>query len=179
MHGYIRTRSGKLFCLDGQNTIDIADIASHLAAIRRYVGAIPYHYSVAQHSVLLYAYFRRNDYDPVVVAQALLHDAAEAYLADIPGPFKDQFPDYVRAEEAVTKTIFDALGVEYPPRPIVHIFDKQLGREEMYCLTDWPEGADMGITGPYGIVPWDESYAESQFLKAYSYAMKALKEKAA
>lgn len=62
---------------------DILDIAHHLSLINRFNGGTTYPYSVAQHSVVT-SYIVEDPYQ----REALLHDAAEAYLGDITRPIK-------------------------------------------------------------------------------------------
>lgn len=93
---WIQTHSGRqLDLIDPQpDMIDLVDITSGLANECRYAGQCRFFYSVAQHSVLA------SQIVPAEHAwEALLHDATEAYLKDIPKPVKLLLPDY-RALEA-------------------------------------------------------------------------------
>jgi hypothetical protein len=63
--------------------IDAVDIAASLSKQCRYLGHVPYFYSVAEHSVLV-----SRHVDPAVAREALMHDATEAYLGDIIRPLK-------------------------------------------------------------------------------------------
>lgn len=78
---YIQTLSGKHFnYLDiQQDDIVIEDIATALSHICRFAGHLPEFYSVGQHSVLT-SHLVPQEF----ALEALLHDAAEAYLQDIP-----------------------------------------------------------------------------------------------
>lgn len=80
---YIQTLSGKHFnYLDiQQDDIVIEDIATALSHICRFAGHLPEFYSVGQHSVLT-SHLVPQEF----ALEALLHDAAEAYLQDIPSP---------------------------------------------------------------------------------------------
>jgi hypothetical protein len=67
-------------CLD---SIDIEDIAHHLSGMPRYNAALPFEYTVAQHSLLV-AEILPDEHK----LWGLLHDATEAYLGDVVSPLK-------------------------------------------------------------------------------------------
>lgn len=87
---YIYTATGqKFFPFDPKpNTIDLTDIALGLVNKARFSGQTREFYSVAAHSVRVADVVKSWTVRPVVVLAALLHDAHEAYLADIPTPLK-------------------------------------------------------------------------------------------
>jgi 5'-deoxynucleotidase YfbR-like HD superfamily hydrolase len=69
--------------------IVIEDIAHALSSLCRYAGHTRELYSVAQHSVLVAEdVVRRNNFGAFLHWRALLHDAAEAYVCDLPSPLK-------------------------------------------------------------------------------------------
>src|SRR5665811_1025646 len=70
--------------------ISIEDIAHALTMQCRFGGHLPDFYSVAQHS-LNCSYLIDN---PKLKLTALLHDASEAYLLDIPRPIKNNLNNY-------------------------------------------------------------------------------------
>jgi hypothetical protein len=85
MKPYILTATGKKFWFDDPQPeqVCIEDIAWALSNLCRYTGHCRWFYSIAQHSVgasfIVPARF---------ALEALLHDAAEAYITDLNAPLK-------------------------------------------------------------------------------------------
>lgn len=96
--GFIETYTGKHFNL-AEPEFDITDIAHALSMNCRYNGHCRYFYSVAEHSVLVAKIMRLLKLgDPM---EGLLHDATEAYLSDVPAPFKQFLPDWSGIDHAL------------------------------------------------------------------------------
>ena len=80
--------------------IDPVDIAHALSLLCRYGGHVDRFYSVAEHCVLM---------SHAVPAEhalwALLHDATEAYVVDVPRPLKRELTDYAAIENGVMAAI--------------------------------------------------------------------------
>src|SRR5580704_106133 len=104
------TISGKqLFLLDPRpEDIDINDIAISLSNLCRFGGHVDYFWSVAAHSLLVAQLLPR----PLKLA-GLLHDAAEAYIVDIPRPLKLLLPQYMEIEHRIEAAIGAKFGVSF------------------------------------------------------------------
>ena len=87
--------------------IDLTDIAHALAQQVRYAGHTRTRISTAEHSVLV----SRLVPDRYAL-WGLLHDAAEAYLNDLPRRVKALLPDYLRLEAQVMDCIVARFGLE-------------------------------------------------------------------
>jgi len=92
--------------------VHIADIAGGLAHTCRFGGHCRSFYSVAQHS--LFVASELEDQGPRLELYGLLHDAAEAYLGDLPRPVKREFDAFEAAEARILDTVWSALDVESP-----------------------------------------------------------------
>lgn len=175
--GWMQTFTGHRFWpLDARpEEVYIADIAHGLANTCRFGGHSQQFYSVAQHSVLV------SRIVPVAIQfDALLHDAAEAYLGDVPRPLKHGpgFEGYRSAEAALEQVIADTYGTEYPQHPAIKEADNVLlwtekrdimPRLEYVADGEWAHGAEGGpeLALPGKIIPWDPALAEVWFLKRF------------
>jgi uncharacterized protein len=91
---YLQTVSGRWvnpFDPD-PDQLDAGDIARALANQCRFGGHSRVFYSVAQHSVIVSELVEQRGGDVEDVFAALMHDASEAYLGDMPHPIKHRSP---------------------------------------------------------------------------------------
>jgi len=88
--------------------ICIEDIAHSLSLICRYGGHCEQFYSVAEHSVLCSQYCNEKLRFP-----ALMHDASEAYIADICRPVKRSMPQYQEIERMLMTAIGEKFHIAY------------------------------------------------------------------
>jgi uncharacterized protein len=91
---YLQTVSGRWvnpFDPDPEQ-LDVGDIARALANQCRFGGHSRVFYSVAQHSVIVSELVEQRGGDVEDVFAALMHDATEAYLGDMPHPLKHRSP---------------------------------------------------------------------------------------
>lgn len=107
----IRTYTGKYVnVIDPRpETIDIIDIAHSLSMQVHFIGHLPFHYSIAQHSLVVSRICPRR-----YALEGLLHDASEAYLSDMSRPLKAYLPGYRDIESRMMKVISESLGFQYP-----------------------------------------------------------------
>ncbi len=94
--------------------IEIRDIAHALSLLCRGNGHVKHFYSVGLHSVNACREAAARGHSRKVQLACLLHDASEAYLADVPRPMKASMPEYRRAEEELLEKIF----AKYLPTPL-------------------------------------------------------------
>jgi uncharacterized protein len=88
--------------------LDPEDIARALGNLCRFGGHARSFYSVAQHSVIVSELVEQRGGDPEDVFAALMHDASEAYLGDMPHPIKHRSPlgtAFKAAEEHLEQAI--------------------------------------------------------------------------
>lgn len=94
--------------------LDPADIAHALSLLCRYGGHVDRFYSVAEHCLLM-----SQAVEPEHALAALLHDATEAYVVDVPRPLKRQLPGYREIEEQVWYAIAYRFGLDLElPAPV-------------------------------------------------------------
>lgn len=130
--GIIQTYSGEM--IDIQNpdpdTINIVDIAHALSMTCRFGGHTKNFYCVAQHS---YEVAQRTK--SKLQLTALLHDAPEAYLVDLPRPIKELLPEYKELERNLMQVIAEKYKIIYPfPEEIIDADNKQLLYEQKHYL---------------------------------------------
>jgi len=144
----------------------IEDIAHALACTNRFGGHVRKPYSVAQHCCLA-AKMAPSDLE----LQALMHDAHEAYVLDMPGPFKAGLPDYRAMEDRVQAVVRRAFGMPEVFDPRVKEVDLRLMVTEAkaFGLPWWDKYS--GIS-PYaeleGMEPWPWHKAKQRFLDRFA-----------
>lgn len=149
----------------------IEDIAHALALQCRFAGHCREPYSVAEHSVRAAEYVRGLGGDAEEVLAALLHDASEAYLVDVPRPVKPHLAGYKAAERAVQTVVNRWAGLRdcADRGSFVHRADEVLLATEARDLMARPP-ADWRLSNPpmaEMIVPWDWRTAEREFLARF------------
>lgn len=134
MSSAILTSTGKWFDVLNPDPalIDLQDIAGALSNLCRYGGHCDRFYSVAEHSILVSRLVReRTGENSVAGLWALLHDASEAYVVDIPRPVKRQIPQYIAIEDNIQKAVAKRFNLPWPMPDEVHQADHDLLAAEL------------------------------------------------
>ncbi|MEM0949571.1 MAG: phosphohydrolase [Pseudomonadota bacterium] len=162
---WMQLRSGSPFWPTEPRVQDIRieDIAHSLSQLCRYGGHTSEFYSVAQHSVLVARCV------PVEHRLwALLHDAPEAYVVDVPRPLKHQLQGYKEIENRVMVAVCERFGLPPEMPPIVKRIDDRITADEALrlmqpLLPGWqlPEPLNIEVT------PWSCSEAKERFLNMF------------
>ena len=107
--GEIMTCSYKMFdpLHPDVDLIDIEDIAHALSMLCRANGHFRTFYSVGQHSINCAREAKARGYSQKVQLACLLHDASEAYLADVTRPVKAELPRYKEIEGPLQDLIWN------------------------------------------------------------------------
>lgn len=187
--GFIQTRTGRRFHLLCPNPSDIRieDIAHALSNMCRFTGHTRKFYSVGEHSVRVcrrvmethpnddldgHPFPSYGDFDGNELAfAALMHDASEAYLADIARPFKHlpEFEWYRKIEDKLMKEIASAFCFQYPLHPAIKNADEVLlGTEARDLMAPVIDGWHFRYDHlPERIKPWSPRKAKREFLELF------------
>lgn len=174
---WIQTYTGrKFYTLDPRpEEVDIVDIAHALSMMCRYNGHCERFYSVAEHSVLIARHLPLK-----YKLWGLLHDASEAYIADINRPTKRFMPEYKSIERNIMLAVCDHFGLDRDEPFEVKCADNGILFDECaqnmktppndWALTDPP----LGVTLKY----WPPACAKHWFLTTYEDIITKMKEAA-
>lgn len=158
MVNWIQTVSGRKFEFAaplGRSAVreySLLDIGHALSNICRFGGHTKKFYSVAEHCVRV-AGLVPDQYR----LEALLHDAAEAYIGDITSPMKSQFPLLASVEDGIRREIFAFVGLPLELSAPVKHADLVMLHTEALGLLDNPLRDDWtrGLPGPVDV---DDSF---------------------
>ena len=145
----------------------IEDIAHALSLICRFGGHCREFYSVAQHSILVAGLVAMVE--PEFTLEALMHDAAEAYLGDFIRPIKRMVPELSLWEVRVMGAIRRGFGLkDHGAKTIKWADDCLLRSEHAQIINDgreWPTDRMDGLD--VVIIPMSPIAAESEFLRNF------------
>ena len=143
--------------------VRVEDIATSLAKQCRFAGHTCVPYSVAEHSYHC-SYLVPREH----ALQALLHDATEAYVVDVPRPLKRALGAvYERIEYANWLVICAALGVPVEMHPCVKDADNAmlLAEREQLMHVGGPAWSVPGTAADVAIHAWDWVQARGAWLR--------------
>ncbi len=163
---WIQTHSGGRFypLTPRASDVNLDDIAHALSNICRFNGQCSTFYSVAQHSVLV---------STIVCNRAaiwgLLHDAAEAYICDLPRPMKRApgMKAYNVAETNVLNVIAEALALpKEMPESVKRADIYALATEARDLMPNRDRSAWAWLPAPLTdiITPWSPKRSYREFL---------------
>lgn len=145
--------------------IDVRDIAHALSLNCRFNGHCRVFYSVAEHSVRVSRILPQE-----YAVWGLLHDAAEAYLTDLPRPVKKQMPRFSEVEDRLLAVIMEHFGQEPTMPPAVrHADEVLLATEGRDVMGPAPEPWLLeALPMEEKIVPVSAERAEQMFLERFA-----------
>jgi len=168
-NGWIQTLQGlKIYPADPKpEQIVIGDIAGALSKMCRYNGHCKLFYSVAEHCVLV-----ASKVSDTYKLEALMHDASEAYIADIARPVKPLLTNYGEIEDRLMRVIAAKYDFNWPLPSEVKDLDTAILRDEreqimtpmMVPPSAWGDTREgLGVEIKF----WEPCKAEYEFLTAF------------
>ncbi len=159
---WIQTALGRQFWpMDPRpEDVHLDDIAYALGMTCRFGGHCLRFYSVAEHSVHL-----ARLCSPESAMWGLLHDAAEAYLVDVPRPVKRFLPGFKEAERAVELAVAERFGLPPDmPAEVKALDNAMLAAEQAQNMAPPPATwAAMGAPAPVKLEFWSPVRARREF----------------
>jgi 5'-deoxynucleotidase YfbR-like HD superfamily hydrolase len=172
---YLQTVSGRWvnpFDPD-PDQLDAGDIARALANQCRFGGHSRVFYSVAQHSVIVSQLVEERGGDAEDAFAALMHDATEAYLGDMPHPLKHRSAlgaAFKAAEDHLEQAIRDRFRIK-PDVPEIKRADRALLATERRTFSaenwHWPELEGVEPLD-LALAPWSPDEAAQAFAQRYA-----------
>lgn len=163
--------------------IYIEDIAHSLARTCRYGGHCRTEgiWSVAEHSLIVEEWLHKRTRNYRLRLLGLLHDAAEAYIGDLPPQAKSLLPEYQRWEKNCEAAIWKAFGLHGPVMDeieTVKAADKAALAAEAAAMMasggrEWPTNTATGNLPHIEPDHWGPPIWESEFLDRFKLLMRA------
>jgi uncharacterized protein len=154
----------------GPEEIKLIDIAHALSNQCRFGGAVEHFYSVAQHAVVCSWIAEERGHSQDLVFEALMHDASEAYLVDMPRPAKMLLPQYYDLEAKIMGVLGETYGfnsemsseVKAIDNVVLHMEARDFG---LKFNMNW--GNDSDPLPGFRIIPTSPAYARDLFIRRF------------
>lgn len=168
---WMQTFTGRQFFVyrPWDSEIIIDDIAHHLALVNRFTGATRVPYSVAQHCVLA-SQLVPSGFE----LEALLHDAAEAYLNDMGSPLKGGMSEYQAIEAQIEQRIMSQFGLCGEMKYVMsaevkHVDLLLVATEARDLMANPPTMWHLPVAPLSGVKidPWPWDRAEREYLRRF------------
>lgn len=180
MSDYITTYGGTHFypLQPRKEDVHIKDIAHALSLICRGNGHVKTFFSVGQHCIHCCLEAEARGYSTRVILACLLHDAGEAYLSDVPRPFKQEMPQYKVWENHLLNIIYEKyLGsplTSEEEKLVKEIDDDMLYFDLVTLLGETPNRPTpvMKTDFSYDMLPFET--VEAKYLELYKECLKRL-----
>ena len=152
--------------------VRIVDVAHALSLLCRGNGHVKTFFSVGQHCLHCAREALARNCSRRVALACLLHDASEAYLSDVPRPFKQHLPQYRALEDRLLTAVYQKyLGgplTEEEQRQVKQIDDDMLAYDLAYLLNMPPEDGvlpKMASEFSYEVLPF--ATVEEQYVTLF------------
>ena len=153
----------------------VEDFAHALPMICRGNGHVKQFFSVGQHCLHCAREAKARGWGSRVALACLLHDASEAYLSDVPRPFKASLPEYRVLEDRLLAVIYQKfLGSPLTAREaalVKQVDDDMLYYDLKVLLNDAPHGPApvMQTAFSYQVLPFAQ--VEREYLELFEALM--------
>ncbi|MBR5799350.1 MAG: hypothetical protein IKY23_04745 [Lachnospiraceae bacterium] len=151
--------------------VDIRDIAHALSLTCRGNGHVKTFFSVGQHCINCALEAEQRGYTPKLVLACLIHDASEAYMSDVPRPFKRYLPEYEKLEDEILEMIYGKFLGEMlteEEEMLLKQIDNDLLYYDLKVLLNEPtegEAPKLHIPLNYEVLPFEQ--VERTYLELY------------
>lgn len=170
---YITTFTGKHFdpTAPDVSAIDIRDIAHALSLTCRGNGHVKTFFSVGQHCINCALEAEARGCSKRVILACLIHDASEAYMSDVPRPFKHALPEYIKSEDRLLDLIYEKfLGsvLDEEEKRLVKSIDNDMLYYDLKELLNEPTDGPapkLRISLNYKVLPFEQ--VEQTYLSLY------------
>lgn len=175
---YYETYTGEIFTVSEiePKHINLYDLAHHGSHLCRFVGAVKFHYTIAQHQVYAARILWEETSDATLAMCGLVHDGSEIITSDVASPIKRGLTDYIAMENKVQEVIAKKYGLPYPWPHELEVVDKRLLVTEARDLKEptWMVRHAYKYGEPYShfvIEEWSSEKAKQEYIKMFEFLM--------